>query len=358
MFSKTSMKALKHKAKKGMMKRIGKVESRPEDPKFKDILAAMEKFKLEIKDFQFHANGAAQAGKSYNSSIEHFCGPGIKGEGLFNKEDLFVSAVQERFGPALDNLVITEIPKYDELVVAYKTAKLNFDSIYFQTVKEMRKKEINGSDNHEEVMKNNISLAGLQQSYFDSKKDILNQQDIFKGRLENEVSSALSEVHEASDAEHHQLYVDFMKKRIARTAAICGGTAVIGHIETSQKKLEQKAEEVDVDIEKGDQKVNNVDAAGEEDAAGQEEAIEENNKNNSEINPVESPAVEEEKGVLDGMNGFSAENEMPDLENDEEDIPNPPSRKAPDVPSDEVSSPPVPPQGVPQPPAPPAPPAR
>jgi len=342
MFSKTSYKAFKHKAKKGMMKRIGKVESRPEDPNFKDILAAMEKLKIEIKEFQFHTNGAAQAGKSYNNSIEHFCGPGIKGEGLFNKEDLFISAMQERFSPTLDNLVTVEIPKYDELVVAYKTAKLNFDSTYTQTVKDMRKKEISGSDVHEEVMKNNSSLSGLQQSYFESKKDIINQQNVFKGQLENEVSSALSEVHDSSDAEHHQLYVDFMKKRIARTAAICEGTAVIGPTENDDKKVEQKGEE-----SQGDEKVNNVGATG------QEETTEEVNYDNSAMNPVESLAVEEEKGALDGMEplGFSAENEMPSLENDEEDIPKPPSRKAPDVPQDEISSPP---QRVPQPPAPPA----
>jgi len=346
------------------MKRIGKVESRPEDPNFKAILSAMEKLKLELKEFQFQTHGAAQAGKTYNSSIEHFCGSGIKGEKLYNKEDLFVSAVQERFAPTLDHLVTIEIPKMEELVVAYKTAKLNYDSTYFQTVKDMRKKEIAGFDKHEEVMKNNDKLPALEQSYFDSKKEIINQQNVLKGGLENEVTSGLLEVQEASDAEHHLLYVDFMKRRIVRTAAICEGTAVIGQTENDEQKGESEDVKLQNDGEgqyqklteesKGDEKVDNVMSVGQEEPDNEIEDVNtEVNVTNAVGNPGEAYAAEEEKGTIEGMEqiGFASGNSIPDLEEDEEDIPQPPSRKAPDVPQEVISSPS---QGNPQPPAPPA----
>jgi len=339
MFSKTSYKAFRHKAKKGMMKRIGKVESRPEDANFKAILSAMVKLKLELKEFQFQTNAAAQAGKTYNNSVENFCGTGIKGEELYNKEDLFISTLHECFAPTLDNLVTIEIPKMEELVVAYKTAKLKFDSTYFQTVKDMRKKEIGGSDVFEEVMKNNPNLTSYQQSYFDSKREIINQQNVLKGRLENEVSNALSEVQRASNADHHQLYIDFMMKRVSKTASICNGTAVIGQTVSNEKQQEEKGE--DDDLERGDDGVNEkVDIAG---VVVEEEAvvIEEVNSSNLAVNSGEAPSVEEEKGSTEENKqpDFALDKDIPDLEEDEEDVPQPPSRKAPEVPQEEISSP-------------------
>jgi len=346
MFSKTSYKAFKHKAKKGMMKRIGMVESRPEDPNFKAILAAMEKLKLEVKEFHFQTYGAAQAGKSYNNSIEHFCGPDIKGEELFNKEDSFISAVQERFHPTLDQLVEVEIPKMEELVVAYKTAKLKFDSTYFQTVKDMKKKEIAGFDKHEEVLKTDPNLPALQQSYFDSKKEIINQQDVLKGRLENEVNNALLAVQEASNAEHHQLYVEYMKKRIVRTAAICEGTAVIMEYKNQDEDAKIQAGEEGTFQNQEDEKVDNLLVVEQEEHKVEIEEV------NSAVNPVEAPVAEEEKKAVEVEQlKLTAESNIPDLEEDEEDIPQPPSRKAPEVPQEAISSPP---RGIPQPPAPPA----
>jgi len=351
------------------MKRIGKVESSTEDPNFKAILSAMEKLKLELKEFQFHTNAAAQAGKTYTAAIEHFCGSSVKGEKLYNKEDSFVRAIQERFAPTLDHLVTIEIPKMEELVVAYKTAKLKFDSTYSQTVKDMRKKEIAGSDKHEEVMKFNDRLPVLQKGYFDSKKEIINQQNVLKGRLENEVSSALLEVLAASDAEHHQLYVDFMERRIVRTAAICKGTAVVGQTEIDEQKRENVDAELQNDregqiqhseLQQGDEKGNPFTSVGQEESdngtkdQNTEDIIKNPFRNPGEdidTNPFRKPGgalvSEEEKGMeLD----FGSGNNIPDLEEDEEDIPKPPSRKAPDVPqelltnsSQEVLQPPAPP---------------
>jgi len=347
MFSKTSYKQFRHKAKKGMMKRIGKVESRPEDPNFKAILSAMVKLKLELKEFQFQTNAAAQAGKTYNNSVENFCGSGIKGEALYNKEDLFISTLQECFAPTLDNLVTIEIPKMEELVVAYKTAKLKFDSSYFQTVKDMRKKEIGGSDVFEEVMKNNANLTSYQQSYFDSKREIINQQNVLKGRLENEVSNALSEVQRASNAEHHQLYIDFMMKRVSKTASICNGTAVIEQTVNKQRQLEQKGDDDGIERGEDDEKVNIAEAVVEEEAV----VIEEVNSSNLAVNSAEAPSAEVEKGSIEENKqpDFAVEKDIPDLEDDEEDVPQPPSRKAPEVPQEQISSP----QGVLQPPPPP-----
>lgn len=349
MFSKTSYKALKHKAKKGMMKRIGMVESRPEDPSFKAILSAMEDLKLALREFHFQIDGAAQAGKSYNNSIEHFCGPDIKGEELFNKEDLFISAVQERFHPTLDQMVQVEIPKMEELVVAYKGAKLKFDSTYFQTVKEMKKKEIAGFEKPEEVLKNDANLPALQQSYFDSKQDIINQQDVLKGRLENDVTNALLEVQEASNAEHHQLYVEYMRKRIVRTAVICEGTAVIMEYKHQDEDAKIQGGDEGTFQNQGDEKVDNLLAAEQEEHKVE---IEEVNSANSAVNPGEAPVAEEEKKAIEvDQLKFTAESSIPDLEADEEDVPQPPARKAPAVPQEAISSPP---RGIPQPPAPPA----
>jgi len=338
MFRKTSYRNLRHKAKKGMMKRIGKVESSTEDPNFKAILSAMVKLKLELKEFQFQTNAAVQAGKTYINSIENFCGSGIKGEELYNKEDLFISTLHECFAPTIDNLVTIEIPKMEELVVAYKTAKLKFDSTYFQTTKDMRKKEIEGSDVFEEVMKNNANLTSYQQSYFDSKREITNQQNVLKGRLENEVSNALSEVQRASNAEHHQLYIDFMTKRVSKTASICNGTAVIGQTVNKEKQLEQKGEDDDIARGEGgvDEKGDIAEVVVEEEAV----VIEEVNSSKLAVNSGEAPSADEEKGSIEEIKrlDFAVEKDIPDLVEDEEDVPQPPSRKAPEVPQEEISS--------------------
>jgi len=382
MFTKTSYKAFKHKAKKGMMKRVGRVESRPEDPSFKAVLAALEELKAELKDFHFKAHGAARAGKNYNSSLEHFCGSGIKGEGLFNKENLFVNAMSEHFGPSLDQFITVEIPKLEELVVAYKTAKLNFDSTYFLTVKDMKKREISGTDALEEVIKNNANLPALQQEYVDSKKEIINQRNTIKSELENDVTNALSEVRQSSDAQHHQLYVMYLQKRIASTIAICEGKG-FANLPDNEQQEEKKDMVEDADIpnvldtdqdQAVEKDVNDVQVSAEnvEFVDGSEKGREEV-KENQEHQEVEEPQevevyeevdnvvpkvevveqdtdvsgkvlvdttvkveetkVEEKSGVEDIGPSFQTEDNE-----EEEDIPLPPNRKAPSVPNEEISS--------------------
>lgn len=311
MFSKTSFKAFKHKAKKGMMQKIGKLESRPEDPNFIAILSSMEKLKNELKEIQFQVYEAARAGKHFNNTLEHLCGSGIKGEALFNKEDLFVCGLQERVGPTLDHLVMNDIPKMEELVVSYDMAKLNFDSAFFITGKDMRKKEIVGAEVHDEVMKNNANLPALEQCYLDAKKDIINQQNFIKGRMENEVLSALIEVHESSDAKHHHLYIDCMKKRIAIAIAICEGTAVI------EQFVEHKGEDKGniQNPSEVDQKVQ-AEKKYEDDRVVEEEVNALVNPVNSTIIPSHASAVEEEKSGVKVTKQVTvpAEKDIPDVQ--------------------------------------------
>merc|ERR1712060_360346 len=98
------------------------------------------------------------------------------------------------------------------------------------------------------------------------------------------------------------------------------------------------------DIERGedgvDEKVDIAEGVVEEEAV----VIEEVNSSNLAVNSGEVPSAEEEKGP-----DFALEKDIPDLEEDEEDVPRPPSRKAPEVPQEEIPSP----QGVLQPPPPP-----
>jgi len=299
MFSKTSFKAFKHKAKKGMMEKIGKLESRPEDPNFMAILSSMETLKHEVKEIQFQVYEAARAGKHFNNSLEHLCGAGIKGEALFNKEDVFVSGLQERFGPTLDQLVMNDVPKMDELVVSYNMAKLNFDSAFFATVKDMRKKEIGGADVFDTVMQNNANLPALQTCYLDAKKEIINQKNFIKGRLENEVLSALIEVHESSDAKHHHLYIDYMKKRIALAVSVC-------EVSSTTQKNDQLSE---VDEKAQAEKKY-------EDDGVVEESNDKLNLDNSAVIPTDAKAVEVEKSGIDGTEqpNIPAGSDIPDVQ--------------------------------------------
>jgi len=296
MFSKTSFKAFKHKAKKGMMEKIGKLESRPEDPNFMAILSSMETLKRELKEIQFQVYEAARAGKHFNNSLEHLCGSGIKGEALFNKEDMFVSGLQERLGPTLDQLVMGDVPKMDDLVVSYDMAKLNFDSAYFATVKDMRKKEVVGADVHDTVMQNNVNLPALQTCYLDAKKEIINQKNFIKGRLENEVLSALIEVHESSDAKHHHLYIDYMKKRIALAVSVC-------EVSSTTQKNDQVDEKAQAEKKYEDDGV-------------VEESNDKLNQGNSAVIPSDTKAVEVEKTGIDGteQQNIPAGSDIPDVQ--------------------------------------------
>lgn len=221
MWSKTSIKSLKHKAKKGVLKKIGKTEEKQEEPIFRAVLFSVTQFKNELKDISFKAHGLANAGTGYNNALEYLCGNGLKGEMLFEKEHKFISCIKEVLCPALSKILETDIPAMDELVVSYQEAKLKYDSIYFQTMKDMTKKGVPGADDLEEVLKNNANLPTLRQTWMESKKAVICHRNVFKGRLDNDVLKALQEVYEVSDAPHHKLYIDYFKERILITSAMC-----------------------------------------------------------------------------------------------------------------------------------------
>jgi len=356
MFSRTSYKAFKHKAKKGMMKRVGMVESRPEEPSFKVVLDDLEDLKTELKDFHFKVHGAVRAGMNYSISLEHLCGSGIKGEGLFNKENLFFNAMSEHFGPSLDQIITVEIPKLDELIVVYKTAKLDFDSTYFLTVKDMKKKEVSGSDDVEEVIKNHDNLPTLQQEYLDSKKAIINHRETLKVQLENDVTSALSELKESSDAEHHQLYVNYIQKRLTRTIAICEGKEVaniqVGEQQEEKKDVVENAEipslinnkEEEVEEERTD--VQQVEEHQEEikDVVGDAEipSVTDNKEQEEGEDRTDVQQIKEHHEVKELVEEYKGATVQQDVEDSGEvaveDIPQAPDREAPSVPSEGLSS--------------------
>jgi len=221
MFSKTSFKSFTHKAKKGVLTKIGMHEEKQEDPIFQAVLFSVTNFKNELKDISFKAHGLGSAGTGYNNALEFLCGAGLKGELLFDKEQKFIDSIKESLCQVLGKIIETDIPEMDVLVVKYKGAKLDYDRLYYQTVKDMTKKELPGTDDREEVHKNNPNLPILRESWEKAKKAVIDQRNVYKGRLDNEVLKALQEVTDVSDAPHHRLYIDYFKERILITSAMC-----------------------------------------------------------------------------------------------------------------------------------------
>jgi len=254
MFSKTSFKSLKHKAKKGVLTKIGMHEEKQEDPVFQAVLFSVTNFKNELKDISFKAHGLGSAGTGYNNAIAFLCGDGLKGEWLFDKEQKFIDSIKESLCQVLSKIIETDIPEMDTLVIKYKGAKLDYDRLYYQTVKDMTKKEIEGTDNRGEVHKNNTNLPILREGWEKAKKAVIDQRNVYKGRLDNEVLKALQEVTDVSDAPHHRLYIDYFKERILITSAMCDSGTVSARktavpIKGSEVMEANDSEEVENEIE-------------------------------------------------------------------------------------------------------------
>jgi len=202
------------------MKRIGRTESTPEDPGFKDLLDNVDKVKSELKDIYTTARYVVIWGKQYNSNIEKFFGAGLKGEDLFMKEGSFLRVMEERLCPALGSIISKELERLIESIVEYKTAKLKFDSTHFKTLKDIKSKGAT-TENPDEVMQANADLPVLDEAYFASKQNVLKQRDIFQFNLNAKINKRLDMLREASDSEHHQLYCKHFKARLVRISKIC-----------------------------------------------------------------------------------------------------------------------------------------
>jgi len=221
MWSSTSYRSFKHKAKKGVLQTIGMTEERQEDSVFQAVLFSVVQFKTQIKDIHFKVHGLANAGIEYNNALEYLCGSGLKGEQLFNKEQKFVNCLKECLSKVLSAILDRDIPVMDELMLVYEAAKLEYDKTYFQTVKEMKKKDVPGADNEDDVVKYNEHAAETRKTWLTSKKAVVDHRNVLKGRLDNEVVKALEEVSDVSDADHHRLYCEYFKERILITSAMC-----------------------------------------------------------------------------------------------------------------------------------------
>jgi len=225
-FSRASFRNLKHKAKKGILLRIGMTESQPEEPDFKHLLLALNGVKEKLREMYKASRAVVASAKQFNSNLEKFCGIGLRSEEVFKKEVEFVSTLEERVCTALRRMVNNDMSAQDELIVQYKTAKLKFDYLHFKTVKNMRKnglhvtvKEANA------VMKAHADLPGLQEAYLVAKREVRLQRSVILTQLKTEVESKLEELRAVSGAQHHQLYCRYFKERLNNTMKICSEEA-------------------------------------------------------------------------------------------------------------------------------------
>jgi len=212
---------LKHKAKKKLMTSIGRTEEQDEDPIFTAVLFSVEHLLNELRDMKFKANGLAETGRQYNQSLVHLCGAGIKGNIIFNEQAMFIKSLRENLCCTLDRFVELDIPKMNQSVVAYKTSKLNYDTKYFQTIKSMGINDASGLDDKLEVVRSNPELSRLKQVCEDFQRVIINLRNVFKGRLDNDVTRALQQVELATTAERHHLWLKYFRSRVVITSAMC-----------------------------------------------------------------------------------------------------------------------------------------
>jgi len=219
MFSRSSIRHLKHKAKKSVLIRIGKTESSQEDPAFKDLLANVNLVRSELKNMHYSARLVVITGRQYIESLAKFCGNGLKGEELYNKEAVFLRLLEERVCPAIGSLLNKDLQKMGELVVEYKSAKLKFDTANFKSQKDIEKKGM--SENDDEVNQINADLAALNDSYIASKLKVIEQRDVLLSHLDTKVGKTLEELREATDIQQHQLYCQYIKDKISNTAKMC-----------------------------------------------------------------------------------------------------------------------------------------
>jgi len=200
------------------MLKIGQTESQPEDPNFKQLLSVLNDVKQQLREMYSTFRSVVASGKQYNEKLEMFCGFGLRSEEVFNKEAEFINTLDDRVCNALGRIVNKDIKTMDEVVVQYKTAKLNFDALHFKTVKQMRKKGQNVTvEQADEVMLANVDLPALNEAYIAAKENVLLQREVLLTHLRTKIESRLDELREVSNAQHHQLYCRYFKERLAKT---------------------------------------------------------------------------------------------------------------------------------------------
>jgi len=221
MFSRSSIRHLKHKAKKSVLIRIGKTESSQEEPAFKELMANVNLVRSELKDMYNSSRLVVVTGKQYFNSLAKFCGDRLRGEDLYNKEALFLRLLEDRVCPAIGTLLNKDLEMMRELIVEYKTAKLKFDTAYFKTQKDIEKKKGVSAEDNDEVMQLNEDLQALKDSYGTSKESVTKQRDVILSNLNTKLGTTVEELSEASDTPQHQLYCQYIKEKISKTAKIC-----------------------------------------------------------------------------------------------------------------------------------------
>jgi len=221
MFSRSSIRHLKHKAKKSVLIRIGKTESSQEDPVFKDLMFNVSLVRSELKNMHNSSRLVVVTGRRYINSLAKFCGDRLRGEDLYNKEAVFLRLLEERVCPAIGSLLNKDLAKMSELIVEYKSAKLKFDTAYFKTQKDIEKKTGVPAENDDEVMQVNENLQALKDSYVMSKERVTEQRDVLLSNLDTKLGTTVDELSEASDTQQHQLYCQYIKGKISKTAKMC-----------------------------------------------------------------------------------------------------------------------------------------
>jgi len=221
MFSRSSIRHLKHKAKKSVLIRIGKTESSQEDPVFKDLMTNVNLVRSELKDMHNSSRLVVVTGRRYIDSLAKFCGDRLRGEDLYNKEAVFLRLLEERVCPAIGSLLNKDLAKISELIVEYKSAKLKFDTAYFKTQKDIEKNTGVPAENDDDVMQANENLQALKDTYVTSKVRVTEQRDLLVSNLDTKLGTTLEELSEASDTKQHQLYCQYIKGKISKTAKMC-----------------------------------------------------------------------------------------------------------------------------------------
>jgi len=230
MFTRSSFRNLKHKAKKSVMLKIGKTESSQEDPAFKELLLKIDQVKIELRDMQKTSRSLIITGKQYNDNLERFCGV-LKGENLFNNEVVFLQVLEESVCPALSIMINKDLEQLSDLIVEYKMAKLNFDAAHFKAVKDIKKKGVDVSAENAVEVKVDTNLPELKDLYIASKDNLICERDAFLNRLNTNMSKSLKELREASDSKHHQLYCQYFKDKLVKVSMICAD----GNTDTSPR---------------------------------------------------------------------------------------------------------------------------
>jgi len=237
MFSRARLKKLKHKTKKGMMLRIRRTESQPEDPNFKHFLATLCEIKVELKDMYNNSCRIAAAGKKHYKYLEKLGGLGLSNEDVFSKEVEFLNKLEELVCSALGSIVFKDIKRLNELVLRYKTAKLKFETAHFKTVKNMRRAGMTVVlRNSDKIMKANKDLPILHKAYIASKWKLRSWRDMILSNLRSTIGTRIAELAEVSSADHHLLYCQYFKKRLRKTLEFCGDEVV-----SEKTKYERRA---------------------------------------------------------------------------------------------------------------------